>query len=42
MGPRSGVNAWQRSENAIAAAIEIDQQVNKNWVTKMFTNNENI
>lgn len=42
MGPRAGVNAWQRSENAIAAAIEIDQQVNKNWVTKMFTNNENI
>lgn len=42
IGPRSGSNAWQRSQDAIAAAIEIDQQVNKNWVTKMFTNNENI
>jgi hypothetical protein len=42
MGPRAGVNAWQRSELAVAAAIEIDQQVNKNWVTKVFTNDENI
>ena len=42
MGPRAGVNAWQRSENALAAAIEIDQQVKKDWVTKIFTNHENI
>lgn len=42
MGPRAGSNAWQRSQDAIAAAIEIDQQVNKNWATKIFTNNENI
>lgn len=42
MGPRTGSNAWQRSQDAIASAIEIDQQVNKNWVTKVFNNNENI
>ena len=42
LGPRSGVNAWQRSELAIAAAIETDQQVKKDWVTKIFTNDENI
>lgn len=42
MGPRTGSNAWQRSQDAIAAAIEIDQQVVKNWIAKIFTNNENI
>ena len=42
MGPRSGSNAWMRSENAIASAIEIDQQVNKDWQEKIFTNEENL
>ena len=42
MGPRQGSNAWDRSQMAVAAAIEIDQQVNKDWVTKIFTHHENI
>jgi hypothetical protein len=42
MGPRNASNAWQRSQDAIAAAIELDMQVMKTWETKAFTNNENL
>jgi hypothetical protein len=41
-GPRGGSNAWQRSHDAIAAAIEIDQQINKDWERRIFTNNERL
>ena len=42
MGPRNASNAWLRSQDAIASAIEIDQQVNKEWEYRVWNNNENI
>ena len=40
LGPRQGSNAWTRSQDAIANAIENDQQINKDWEFKAFNNVE--
>ena len=42
MGPRAGSNAWIRSRDAIAAAIETDQQVNKDWEFRAWNNHESL
>lgn len=42
MGPRNASNAWARSQDAIAAAIEIDQQVNKDWYWRTWNNHETL
>ena len=42
MGPRQGSNAWLRSQETFANAIETDQQVNKDWEFKAFNNVEYI